>query len=90
MKRFFENTLISRAFSNALRVVALLCVLLGVSSGAWGASIPANTTLYLDAGEWNKESARFAAYFFDDGEAWVSMTHVSGNICSYEWFCSRK
>ena len=37
MKRFFENTLISRAFSNALRVVALLCVLLGVSSSAMGA-----------------------------------------------------
>ena len=34
MKRFYENTLISRAFSNALRVVALLCVLLGVSSSA--------------------------------------------------------
>ena len=37
MKRFYNNTLISRAFSKALRVVALLCVLLGVSSNAWGA-----------------------------------------------------
>ena len=36
MKRFYNNTLISRAFSKALRVVALLCVLLGVSSNAWG------------------------------------------------------
>ena len=34
MKRFFENTLISGAFSKALRVVALLCVLLGVSTSA--------------------------------------------------------
>ena len=34
MKRFFENTLISGAYSKALRVVALLCVLLGVSSNA--------------------------------------------------------
>ena len=34
MKRFFENTLISGAYSKALRVVALLCVLLGVSSSA--------------------------------------------------------
>ena len=41
MKRFYENTLISRAFSNALRVVALLCVLLGVSTSAMAAlSIP--------------------------------------------------
>ena len=36
MKRFYNKTLISRAFSKALRVVALLCVLLGVSSSAWG------------------------------------------------------
>ena len=34
MKRFFENTLISGAYSKALRVVALLCVLLGVSTSA--------------------------------------------------------
>ena len=35
MKRFYKNTFMSRVFSNALRVVALLCVLLGVSSSAW-------------------------------------------------------
>ena len=39
MKRFFENTLISRAYSKALRVVALLCVLLGVSTSAMGANV---------------------------------------------------
>ena len=36
MKRFYKNTLMSGAFSKALRVVALLCVLLGFSSSAWG------------------------------------------------------
>ena len=36
MKRFFENTLISGAYNKALRVVALLCVLLGVSTSAMG------------------------------------------------------
>ena len=41
MKRFYKNTLMSRAFSKVLRVVALLCVLFGVSSSAWG------TTYYL-------------------------------------------
>ncbi len=35
MKRFYNNTLISRVSSYTLRVVALLCVLLGVSSSAW-------------------------------------------------------
>ena len=41
MKRFYNNTLMSRVFKNTLRVVALLCVLLGFSSSAWG------TTYYL-------------------------------------------
>ena len=36
MKRFYNNTLIGGAFSKVLRVVALLCVLLGFSSSAWG------------------------------------------------------
>ena len=35
MKRFYNNTKISGVFSKALRVVALLCVLLGVSTSAW-------------------------------------------------------
>ena len=35
MKRFYNNTKMSGAFSNVLRVVALLCVLLGFSSSAW-------------------------------------------------------
>ena len=35
MKRFYNNTLISRVSNTTLRVVALLCVLLGVSSSAW-------------------------------------------------------
>ena len=37
MKKFYNKTIMSRAFSSALRVFALLCVLLGVSSSAWGA-----------------------------------------------------
>ena len=40
MKRFYNNTIMSGALSKALRVLALLCVLLGVSSSAWaGAGI---------------------------------------------------
>ena len=35
MKKFYNNTIMSGAFSKALRVLALLCVLLGVSSSAW-------------------------------------------------------
>ena len=37
MKRFYNNTKMSGAFGKALRMLALLCVLLGFSSSAWGA-----------------------------------------------------
>ena len=36
MKRFYNNTINSLAFKNALRVFALLCVLFGISNSAWG------------------------------------------------------
>ena len=39
MKKFYNKTIMSRAFSSALRVFALLCVLLGVSSSAWGKTL---------------------------------------------------
>ena len=51
MKRFFENTLISGAFSKTLRVVALLCVLLGVSGSAMA-----------DAGFWTDDAWDFYWY----------------------------
>ena len=36
MKRFYNNTISSKAVKNALRVFALLCVLFGFSNSAWG------------------------------------------------------
>ena len=39
------------------------------------ASIAAGTQLYLTPNtNWKKDNARFAAYFFGNGDAWVSMT----------------
>ena len=43
MKRFYNNTKMSGVFSKTLRVIALLCVLMGISSSAWG------VTCYVDA-----------------------------------------
>ena len=51
MKRFYNNTLMSGAFSKALRVIALLCVLLGVSS-----------TAMADAGFWTDDAWDFYWY----------------------------
>lgn len=41
-----------------------------------------NTThLFLKPNtNWKKDGARFAAYFFDNGEAWVSMTKVNDDL----------
>ena len=51
MKRFYNNTIMSGAFSKALRVLALLCVLLGVSSSAMA-----------DAGFWTDDAWDFYWY----------------------------
>ena len=87
MKRFYNNTLISGAFSKALRVIALLCVLFGLSGNAWGATITGGTTLYLDAsgGGWNSDGVRFAAYVCNGSSPakWYSMYLVEGTIYKF-------
>ena len=41
--------------------------------------------LYLTPNaNWKKDNARFAAYFFGNGETWVSMTKVAGETGLYE------
>ena len=41
--------------------------------------------LYLTPNaNWNQSNARFAAYFFGNGEKWVSMTNVTGETNLYE------
>ena len=41
--------------------------------------------LYLTPNSnWTQSNARFAAYFFDNGEKWVSMTKVAGETNLYE------
>ena len=49
------------------------------------ANIPAGTKLYLTPNSnWKSDGARFAAYFFGNGDAWVSMTKVAGETDLYE------
>ena len=49
------------------------------------ATIPAGTKLYLTPNSnWKQSNARYAAYFFGNGEAWVSMTKVAGETDLYE------
>ena len=39
-----------------------------------------STTLTLNAGQWDKDGARFAAYFFGNGETWVDMSSSGNSI----------
>ena len=65
----------------ALVMVFLLIPITTVSA----ATITGGTVLYLvPSANWNQSNARFAAYFFGDGEAWVSMTKVAGESNIYQ------
>ena len=48
--------------------------------GDWFTNDDAKNLLYLlPTSEWDKDNARFAAYFFGNGEKWVSMTKFTTN-----------
>lgn len=66
------------------KIVAFLVVaLIGLSAfTASAADISANTKLYLKPNSnWKADGARFAAYFYGNGDAWVSMKKIE---CSSE------
>ena len=51
-----------------------------VSLSVMGAKIPSGTKLYLKPNsDWKSDGARFAAYFYGNGEAWVSMEDKDGD-----------
>ncbi len=79
MKRFYNNTIMSGAFSKVLRVLALLCVLLGVSGSAWGA---ATVTIYFDNTntQWPESSIYLYMGHGSYSRSDWQMTKVSGNI----------
>ena len=63
MKRFYNNTIMSGALSKALRVLALLCVLMGFSANAMAAYYATGPA--IGNGEWGNNN-------------WVEMTLVDG------------
>ena len=66
------------------KITTLLLAILMVLP-AMAASIPAGTKLYLTPnGNWKADGARFAAYFFGNGDKWASMTAVAGETDLYE------
>ena len=93
MKRFYENTIMSGAFSKALRVLALLCVLMGFSASGWGATLPGSFnnwtadgstvidngyTIYLNAGTYE--------FKIESGGTWYGCnTTINESVSGYEF-----
>ena len=94
MKRFYNNTLIGGAFSKALRVIALLCVLLGMSSSALAQSfgIMGDGSMGLDSNQPKQMSQNVKTYTYNfkatgSGEKWFRIyknyPSANQNDCVY-------
>ena len=61
-------------------VLVLMTVLMSLSALTVGAAAGQPEYLYLTPNaNWKVDNARFAAYFFGNGETWVSMTDTNGD-----------
>ena len=68
-----------------MKKIFTLFAALMMAFSMFAADIPAGTKFYLTpSANWNQSNARFAVYFFGNGEAWVSMTKVAGENNLYE------
>ena len=65
-----------RIFSLVLVAVLLLGV---VATGVIAMAATPDTLYFKASSNWKNDGARFAAYFFGNGEAWVSMTDTDGD-----------
>ena len=81
MKRFYNNTKMSGVFSKTLRVIALLCVLMGFSSSAWGA------TCYIDATSITEAGNTVLVNWFKERQTnnYISVTEVTTGVWSFEY-----
>ena len=83
MKRFYNNTLMSGAFSKALRVVALLCVLLGVSNTAFAAYV---ISVYKNDGTGAKNTEFVATGNGTQQKATFTIDNYTGNTSDYKFW----
>jgi uncharacterized repeat protein (TIGR02543 family) len=68
-----------------MKKIFTLFAALAMVLSMFAANIPAGTKFYLTpSANWNQSNARFAVYFYGNGEAWVSMTKVAGETNLYE------
>ena len=66
--------------SNLLKSIFISLILVMGVNNAWGVTFSGGEILVLKPNDnWKKDNARFAAYFFGNGEKWVSMSSVTIN-----------
>ena len=83
MKRFYNNTIMSGALSKALRVLALLCVLLGVSNTAFGAYV---ISVYKNDGTGAKNTEFVATGNGTQQKATFTIDNYTGNTSDYKFW----
>ena len=68
-----------------MKKIFTLFAALAMVMSMFAADIPAGTKFYLTPNaNWNQSNARFAVYFYGNGDEWVSMTKVDGETNLYE------
>ena len=67
-----------RRINKILSILLVICMVISMIPAAVSAATP--STLFLKPNsEWLADGARFAAYFFGNGETWVSMSDSDGD-----------
>lgn len=93
MKKFYNNTIMSGALSKALRVLALLCVLLGVSTSAWGKTLSeyknGSNSIYLIGGfnNWTESDNNFKLNS-SDGNLYTGSFEVNAGTYTFKIYTS--
>ena len=77
MKNFTKQITNKTLFKPTRWILLALMLLLG-TSGAWAAQY-----IYLKTGVWNVDGARFAAYFYGNGQKWVDMISTNSDGIYY-------
>ncbi|MEE0973737.1 MAG: T9SS type A sorting domain-containing protein [Paludibacteraceae bacterium] len=82
MKRFYNNTKMSGVFSKTLRVIALLCVLMGFSSSAWSETCYVDATSIINIGH----TVERVKLQYHQSNSWhdVSLNNIANGLWSFE------
>lgn len=65
---------------SVLLLICTICVVFGMTRPTEADAATATKLVLKVNSEWTSDGARFAAYFFGNGEKWVSMTSQGNNI----------